>query len=539
MITTCRVQASVGYLVSGRAQLLGVAAFCHAEFNGRFEATSAELGFQPAVARSQWGMAVTLAAMAGVSPERLTTRTFERGRTELLQAYEHFRPQNLGLKLTKSGLLFGAQTVLFQLGMVNSAPFRRNKDHSSKRALEWAKAAPQLAETLQGYIEQIRVSLRPSTMVGTEGTFRQFALWMATKFPEVRCVADLRRRHIEAYKLHLATRLSSRGTPLSKITIATHLGTLRACFERLAEWGGDDVPSAVLMFYGDRPLLDEPLPRFLDDGASTKLLQAARADRDPFVRLCVEFLARTGLRKGEFLNLKVDTVVQIGSAYWLHVPVGKLRNDRYIPLHPQLKKLLDEWLAGHPAKLRIPYLFVNHGQRIGPSKVNKAVAKAAKAAGISPVTPHQLRHTLATQAINRGMSMEAIAALLGHRSMRMTMVYARIANRTVAEEYFKVSEKVEALYDAPRTLPGEAEGAEMRKLRAEMSRRMLGNGYCARPVGLDCHFESICESCTFFQTTIEFKPTIQRQRDDAAAKGQIARQKVFEGILERLDEAAS
>ena len=31
-------------------------------------------------------------------------------------------------------------------------------------------------------------------------------------------------------------------------------------------------------------------------------------------------------------------------------------------------------------------------------------------------------------------------------------------------------------------------------------RRMLGNGYCARPVGLDCHFESICESCTFFQT---------------------------------------
>jgi len=35
---------------------------------------------------------------------------------------------------------------------------------------------------------------------------------------------------------------------------------------------------------------------------------------------------------------------------------------------------------------------------------------------------------------------------------------------------------------------------------------MLGNGYCARPVEMDCHFESICESCTFFVTTIEFKP---------------------------------
>jgi hypothetical protein len=136
------------------------------------------------------------------------------------------------------------------------------------------------------------------------------------------------------------------------------------------------------------------------------------------------------------------------------------------------------------------------------------------------------------------MSLEAIAALLGHKSMRMTMVYAKISNRTVADEYFKVSEQVEALYDAPKQLPSEAEGSEMRKLRAEMHRRMLGNGYCARPVGLDCHFESICESCTYFQTTLEFRPTLQRQRDDAANKGQVGRLKIFDGLLERLDTHA-
>ena len=79
----------------------------------------------------------------------------------------------------------------------------------------------------------------------------------------------------------------------------------------------------------------------------------------------------------------------------------------------------------------------------------------------------------------------------------------------------------------------------MRKLHAEMHRRMLGNGYRARPVGLDCHFESICESCTYFQTTIEFRPTLQRQRDDAAEKGQVGRQKkIFDGLLERLDTQA-
>jgi len=85
------------------------------------------------------------------------------------------------------------------------------------------------------------------------------------------------------------------------------------------------------------------------------------------------------------------------------------------------------------------------------------------------------------------------------------MIYARIADKTVAEEYFSVTEKVEALYDQRRRLPANDEGSEMRKLRGEMHRRMLGNGYCARPV--------------------EFRPTLQAQRDDADRKGQVARKK--------------
>ncbi|MGH8885836.1 MAG: tyrosine-type recombinase/integrase [Egibacteraceae bacterium] len=155
------------------------------------------------------------------------------------------------------------------------------------------------------------------------------------------------------------------------------------------------------------------------------------------------------------------------------------------------------------------------------------------------VTAHQLRHTLAAQAINRGMSLEAIAALLGHRTLAMTMVYARIADRTVAEECFSVSEKVEALYGQAQQLPADAESGQTAKLRREMDRRMLGNGYCARPVEMDCHFESICESCTFFVTTIEFRPTLQRQRDDAAEKGQLGRQRIFDGLLTRLEDKAS
>ena len=253
-----------------------------------------------------------------------------------------------------------------------------------------------------------------------------------------------------------------------------------------------------------------------------------------------ELLARTGMRRSELLDLTVDAVVQIGSAYWLRIPLGKLHNDRYIPLHPQLKELLDDWVANHRStEVRSNRLLIERNRPVTAHRIAKILRQQAAGAGIGHVTAHPRRHTLATQAINRGMSLDAIAALLGHKTLAMTMVYARIADKTVANEYFAVTEKVETLYDKPRQLPSDDEGSEMRKLRSEMHRRMLGNGYCARPVEMDCHFESICESCTFFVTTLEFQPTLQRQRDDAARKGQVGRQKIFDRLLARLDEHAS
>jgi integrase/recombinase XerD len=74
------------------------------------------------------------------------------------------------------------------------------------------------------------------------------------------------------------------------------------------------------------------------------------------------------------------------------------------------------------------------------------------------------------------MSRDAIAALLGHKTLAMAMIYARIADKTVADGYFAVTKKVEALYGQPNQLTSDDEGREMRKLRTEMHRRMLGNG---------------------------------------------------------------
>jgi hypothetical protein len=48
---------------------------------------------------------------------------------------------------------------------------------------------------------------------------------------------------------------------------------------------------------------------------------------------------------------------------------------------------------------------------------------------------------------------------------------------------------------------------------------------------LDCSFESICETCTFFQTSIEFRPVLQAQHDHAVAHSQESRQQFFAQLL--------
>jgi hypothetical protein len=151
------------------------------------------------------------------------------------------------------------------------------------------------------------------------------------------------------------------------------------------------------------------------------------------------------------------------------------------------------------------------------------------------VHPHRLRHTLATQAINRGMRLEAIAALLGHRKMEMTLIYARIANRVVADEYAAVSAKIDALYGKPAELPADYETTGMARLRREAHARMHGNGLCTRPAELDCRMESACETCAYFRTSTEFLPILTRQRDHARDHGQTERAALFIELIRRVD----
>jgi site-specific recombinase XerD len=394
---------------------------------------------------------------------------------------------------------------------------------------------PEIVVTMRRYLEQIACVLRPGSVTGADLALRSFAAFLLEVAPEVTSVAQVTRGHVEDYKPWLAKRPGQNKTRLTTATLAHRLGTLRMFFVRIEEWGWDEAPPRVPMFPGDLPRQDHPLPKALDDAAAAKLLRAAHAQSRLLVRVTVEVLLRTGLRVSEFTALTADAVVQIGAAPWLHVPVGKLREDRYLPLHPHLVVLIEEYRTQHVPADHPLLLPRENGRALDRHTVTRFLNKTGATAGLPHIHPHQLRHTLATQAINRGMSLEAIAAMLGHRSMDMTLRYAKIANRTVADEYFAVTDQVDALYEQSRPLPADAIGPKMARLRRE-HHRLLGNGHCTRPAELDCAFEAICENCSFFQTSIEFRPTLQAQHDDAEKKGQDHRAALFTQLLTGLTE---
>ncbi|MFI6014142.1 tyrosine-type recombinase/integrase [Streptomyces sp. NPDC051243] len=88
--------------------------------------------------------------------------------------------------------------------------------------------------------------------------------------------------------------------------------------------------------------------------------------------------------------------------------------------------LLDEWLLHRPDCLRSNLLFTDHGSPVNASRMQAAVRKAAPQ-GVSAGSPHtNSAIPLADQAINRGIPLEVIASLLGHKSLSMTRVYARL-----------------------------------------------------------------------------------------------------------------
>ena len=439
------LRPTLSYLLTARPKLAQAGKrYLYADLYARFFDLGRQLGYADGVLGPTLHLLFYIMVYAGKPADCLTEddlQAFERD----LQTYEP-PPGYSCSQCAYSQHLYRVRVLLFQAGVLLEEPLRYRPSPARSREVLWAEMPPSIREVVWRYLDQLGTVRALDTVTNNEGYLRRFFRWLAQAHPQVQHLRQITRAQIEGFKLWLQDVPCATGKPYHRHTIKGTLSALRCFFSALQEWDWPEAPERLLVFASDLPISDQPLPRFLDDVQAAALLQAARACDDLFSRLCVITLLRTGLRKGEFVRLQLDSIIQIGEAFWLRVPLGKLHNDRYVPLHPEVKDLLDEWIAQRGEGLRTNDLFVIRGRRIGVSRVDSAVKRVAQAAGLEHVTAHRLRHTLATQAINRGMSLEAIAALLGHRSLTMTLTYARIANRTVQQQYFSVCTDLDTLY---------------------------------------------------------------------------------------------
>ena len=242
---------------------------------------------------SQWNILVKTAAITGARLQAVTDDHFLTARTALTAAHAHRgRPS---AARTISAHFHRLQLTLFQAGRITTLTGPTYRQPVSVTG--WATVAPGFAATAHRYLQQVTVSLRPNTVKHIEHDLRQFGTWLADAHPEVADCAELHREHIEAFKSWLSTHPTpSTGKPLNRVSVKNALINLHCFLIRITEWGYPTAPTRPLMFPGDLPIIDKPLPRFLDDAAAAKLLRAARADHDPLSRLIVELLARTGIR---------------------------------------------------------------------------------------------------------------------------------------------------------------------------------------------------------------------------------------------------
>ena len=83
-------------------------------------------------------------------------------------------------------------------------------------------------------------------------------------------------------------------------------------------------------------------------------------------------------------------------------------------------------------------LFVGKGtERLQPGGVRKRLNEIGDEAGVEDVYPHRFRRTLATNLINRGMSIQEVAAILGHERIDTTMTYVYVDKVNVKNAYHK------------------------------------------------------------------------------------------------------
>jgi len=164
----------------------------------------------------------------------------------------------------------------------------------------------------------------------------------------------------------------------------------------------------------------------LSDEEMTRLLLAAKKPRD---KLILQLLVTTGLRSRELLELRVGDVDFNKGV--IRVRGAKYGKERLITAPKEVFEALEAWIKLNNLKPRDRLFNLSY------QALYKILKKLAQKAGIDPskVRPHVLRHTFATMALRKGLSLSTLQRLLGHSDIRTTQVYLHITIEDIKREY--------------------------------------------------------------------------------------------------------
>jgi integrase/recombinase XerC len=181
------------------------------------------------------------------------------------------------------------------------------------------------------------------------------------------------------------------------------------------------------------PTVAKKLPDFLNAAEIYNLLSVAQA-RNPETALIIEFLIYTGLRISECRNLLVQNIDFSNNQ--LKVVSGKGAKDRYVPISQSLQMKLKLYLVDR----KTGYLFQkNNGRAYSIRALQIRITKIIRECSFTKqIHTHSLRHTFACLCLARGMTLEQIKLMMGHSSIKMTEIYAKLELGSVKEKYLQL-----------------------------------------------------------------------------------------------------
>lgn len=156
-------------------------------------------------------------------------------------------------------------------------------------------------------------------------------------------------------------------------------------------------------------------------------------------------LYSSGCRVSELINIKLK---DMDFEYDVLTVTGKGRKMRKIPINKKTMKLIKEYLTQNKTET---YLFVNHQNskltRAGVAHILEKNIKICQKNNIAfyqgKISPHTMRHSIATHLLESGLPLIYIRDFLGHESVRATEVYAKTNPKLLNEAIEKHCKLIE------------------------------------------------------------------------------------------------